>query len=432
MTDTGHKHFIMGRYSGKSCRLICMLSITFVYFLVEIVIGFTTHSLALIGDSYHMLSDVVALSIGLASVRVSRLNSNNKNTYGWARAEVLGALTNAVFLLALCFTIFVEALERLINPEEIMEPILLIIVGSIGLLVNVIGLVLFSGHAHGHSHGGHSHRDPHKEGELKNGEVPGDTSIKLTEDVEEVVDDSVEVVSTKHTSSEQLNMKGVFLHVMGDALGSIVVIVSALIIKFVDDSQKWKYRVDPAMSLVMITIICCTTVPLLKESAMILLQTVPTHIKPNALEKKLVDTVEGISGVHEFHIWRLAGNRVIATAHIYCHDLQEYMRVAQQVKTFFHNEGIHSTTIQPEFVDFNELEAGRICMLECGPDKDCHVDTCCRHQKTGDLTESKILVHKARRGTLERSNLEQRLRLTEDQNIHVSEAIPTVDSNVTD
>merc|ERR1719334_3060792 len=108
-----------------------------------------------------MLSDVLALVIGLFSVRISK-KKTAKNTFGWARAEVLGALVNAVFLLALCFSILVESMKRIIVPEDIERPVLLIVVGSIGLLINLVGLLVLGSHGHshgghGHSHGGHGH-----------------------------------------------------------------------------------------------------------------------------------------------------------------------------------------------------------------------------------------------------------------------------------
>merc|ERR1719334_2941284 len=88
-----------------------------------------------------MLSDVLALVIGLFSVRISK-KSTSKNTFGWARAEVLGALVNAVFLLALCFSILVESIKRIVSPEGIKEPVLLVTVGSVGLLINLVGLAI--------------------------------------------------------------------------------------------------------------------------------------------------------------------------------------------------------------------------------------------------------------------------------------------------
>ena len=84
---------------------------------------------------------------------------------------------------------------------------------------------------------------------------------------------------------------------------------------------------------------------------MILLQTVPTHIQVDYIEQKILREIDGVLAVHEFHVWQLAGDRIIASAHIRCHNLADYMTIAEQIKQLFHNEGIHSTTIQPEFVD---------------------------------------------------------------------------------
>jgi zinc transporter 1 len=92
-------------------RLLCMIFLTFGYFLVEIIVGYMTDSVALVADSFHMLSDVISLIIAYIAVRMS-VKKWSKNTFGWARAEVLGALVNAVFLVALCFTIVAESLER--------------------------------------------------------------------------------------------------------------------------------------------------------------------------------------------------------------------------------------------------------------------------------------------------------------------------------
>ena len=113
----------------------------------------------------------------------------------------------------------------------------------------------------------------------------------------------------KVKSSAQLNMRGVYLHVLGDALGSVIVIISALIIKFA--SGKWTIYVDPAMSILMVFLILKTSIPLMRESSLILLQTVPTHIKIKEVQDRLLDHVEGVLSVHEFHVWQLAGNKII-------------------------------------------------------------------------------------------------------------------------
>lgn len=149
-------------------RLLCMLSLTFGFFIVEVVVRRMTSSLSMLSDSFHMLSDVIALMVALVAVRFAeKTHSTNKNTFGWIRAEVMGALVNAVFLTALCFTIILEAIERFTEPNEIESPQMVAWVGAAGLLVNLVGLCLFHGHAgggHGHSHGGHSHGSKNKRG----------------------------------------------------------------------------------------------------------------------------------------------------------------------------------------------------------------------------------------------------------------------------
>ncbi|KAF4099246.1 hypothetical protein G5714_019372 [Onychostoma macrolepis] len=131
-------------------RLLCMLSLTFGFFIVEVVVSRITSSLAMLSDSFHMLSDVIALVVALVAVRFAeQTQSTNKNTFGWIRAEVMGALVNAVFLTALCFTIILEAVERFTEPHEIEKPEVVIGVGAAGLLVNLVGLCLFHGHAGG-------------------------------------------------------------------------------------------------------------------------------------------------------------------------------------------------------------------------------------------------------------------------------------------
>lgn len=145
------------RRECRRVRLLCMLALTFLFFVVEVVVSRLTSSLAMLSDSFHMLSDVMALVVALVAVRFAqRTRATKKNTFGWVRAEVMGALVNAVFLTALCFTILLEAIERFTEPHEIQQPLVVIGVGVAGLLVNLLGLCLFHQHGagHGHSHGG--------------------------------------------------------------------------------------------------------------------------------------------------------------------------------------------------------------------------------------------------------------------------------------
>lgn len=419
-------------------RLLCMLSLTFSFFIVEVVVSRLTSSLSMLSDSFHMLSDVIALVVALVAVRFAeKTHSTNKNTFGWIRAEVMGALVNAVFLTALCFTIVLEAVERFTEPHEIDSPAVVAGVGAAGLLINLLGLCLFHGHAgggHGHSHGGHSHGGKGKRGKndkfqkagngsaaeetnnlVGNHNSPGDgrsrIDISCKDNMEVQMNGNTHYDELDHDSSAQLNMRGVFLHVLGDALGSVIVVVNAIIFTFVwkpcqgancvnpcvnshtTDHQHvnhtvvgleegggetagpcWVLYLDPTLCIIMVCILLYTTYPLLKESALILLQTVPKQINIHRLNERLL-SLDGVLAIHELHIWQLAGSRIIATAHIKCHDPTSYMDVAKRIKDFFHDEGIHATTIQPEFVTFSSESRDSLCELSCRTQ--CAPKLCC-------------------------------------------------------
>ncbi|XP_007545939.1 PREDICTED: zinc transporter 1 [Poecilia mexicana] len=414
-------------------RLLCMLALTFGFFVVEVVVSRITSSLSMLSDSFHMLSDVLALVVALVAVRFAeRTHSTKKNTFGWIRAEVMGALVNAIFLTALCFTIVLEAIERFTEPQEIDSPMVVVWVGAAGLLVNVLGLLLFHGHAGGgHSHGGNSHGDKGKKGKtgktkkLKNAgdglaveetnnlvashNSPGDGRSKTdvsSKDNTEVQMNGNTQIDDDHDSSAQLNMRGVFLHVLGDALGSVIVVVNSLIFTFVwkpctdkncvnpciksrdEDLHQainrtgkvemagpcWVLYLDPSLCLIMVGILLYTTYPLLKESALILLQTVPKQVNIKRLNERLL-SLDGVLAIHDLHIWQLAGSRIIATAHIKCRDPTSYMEVAKRIKDFFHDEGIHATTIQPEFVTFSSQSRDSLCELSCRTQ--CAPKLCC-------------------------------------------------------
>lgn len=449
----------MAACEPNRARLLCMLSLTFGFFIVEVVVSRLTASLAMLSDSFHMLSDVIALVVALVAVRFAQqTTATDKNTFGWIRAEVMGALVNAVFLTALCFTVVLEAVERFTEPHEIESPKVVVAVGAAGLAVNLLGLCMFRGHAHGGGHG-HSHGGGGKKGkkgnkpstcnntsssstaeEETNNLVPGHGTTTAAErrgktgsSHDGCVDVQINGNATyddleqdhSHDTASQLNMRGVFLHVLGDALGSVIVVINAIIFTFVwqpcepgvpcinpcvnshcTDHQHinhtlvgiengehgnhssledmpshvstagpcWVLYLDPTLCVIMVCILLYTTYPLLKESALILLQTVPKQIDMHSLNSRLRE-LEGVLAVHELHIWQLAGSRIIATAHIKCHDPATYMDVAKRIKAFFHDEGIHATTIQPEFVTVNSESRASLCELSCRTQ--CATKLCC-------------------------------------------------------
>ena len=238
------------------------------------------------------------------------------------------------------------------------------------------------GHAHsdsnhGHSHGGHSHG--HGEGSM--------------------------------------NMRGVFLHVLGDALGNVGVIAAGLFIMLSD--APWRFYSDPLISFLITIIIFHSALPLVKSASFILLQAVPTSVSLEEV-REAIKSVEGVINLHELHVWQLSESKIVASVHVLvdCSSNQneKYMEIAAQIRNELHHWGIHSSTIQPEFVPGGLREAalisgvevaqnetdehGRLittdgqlvenevgnadtaCLIACGTDDSCKGASCCPPPKT--------------------------------------------------
>ncbi|KAK8865800.1 hypothetical protein IAR55_000947 [Kwoniella newhampshirensis] len=175
-------------------------------------------------------------------------------------------------------------------------------------------------------------------------------------------------------SHGSMNMRGVFLHVLGDALGNVGVIAAGLVIWFCHG--RWTLYFDPGVSFLITCIIFSSALPLVKSASYILLQGVPSHVSLEAVRKSIVD-VDGVDSVHELHIWQLSESTVVASVHVLIIPGQDYMAVASGIRQSMHGHGIHSVTIQPEFfAEEDDTQAGDACLIRCPPDQ-CGGDTCC-------------------------------------------------------
>ncbi|KAI9651830.1 MAG: hypothetical protein M1829_002135 [Trizodia sp. TS-e1964] len=474
---------------SKSTRIIILLSIDSAFFLLELLVGYSVHSLALVADSFHMLNDVISLCVGLWAVKVANQKTSSKMyTYGWQRAETLGALLNGVFLVALCLSIFLEAIQRFFEPQSVKNPKLVLIVGCCGLASNILGLFLFHEHGHSHGDGGHyhaaapidqlsaaeeghnnppasldeagniediltfntvfaqnevsaaksaktkapglktkdtanrpveptspistrkaGHRHRRRTSGSRSGPFASAEDINIhpasfrndiiaagrLEDIESATATDVSDIehsaentpllckvrsSPRKKSSRQnerhdswhiehnhnkpkeagkkghshgdLNMKGILLHVMGDALGNIGVIGSALIIWLT--TYEWRYYSDPIISLIITIIILASAIPLCLAASRILLQAVPAGINVDDI-KADIQELPGIKSCHHLHVWQLSDTKLVASLHVEVdYDFEgagsaHYMELARAVRKCLHAYGIHSSTIQPEF-----------------------------------------------------------------------------------
>lgn len=359
--------------TGKELRIAALLVIDIAFFLLEAIVGYAVHSLALVADSFHMLNDIISLFIALWAVRVkSNKPADGKYTYGWQRAEILGALINAVFLLALCFTIIIEAIQRFFQPQTIESPKLVLIVGCMGLVSNFVGLVLFNEHGHSHSHGGsakHSHDHVHGHSHADDIESQQQSEENLSDFLPDnfveryhANDHTPLITPTANTEAAQatvtlkkksMNMEGVFLHVLGDALGNVGVIATALFIWKTDYS--WRFYADPFVSLVITVIIFLSALPLCRKSSKILLQATPPDVDSNRILADII-RLSDVKSVHDFHIWNLNEDILIASLHLELIDTKlegfdkdMFVKAVTLVREVLHRHGIHSATIQPEF-----------------------------------------------------------------------------------
>ncbi|XP_071996208.1 calcium/manganese antiporter SLC30A10 [Engystomops pustulosus] len=382
----------MGRYTGKTCRLIFMLVITVIFFVAELVCGYLGNSIALISDSFNMLSDLISLCVGITASRVSRRTSRGPNaTYGYTRAEVVGALSNAVFLTALCFTILVDSILRLAKPEKIDDPELVLIVGALGLGVNIIGLLVFQDYSCCIRFlcGSKGQQKPEEPKASSNdrlnvtpyqaGGTQGSESQDLAGDIIDEQESDPEEENGKKDAAA-LNIRGVLLHVMGDALGSVVVVVAAVIFyvrPLAPDAQcNWQCYIDPSLTVVMVAIILFSAFPLIKETATILLQMVPKDINVGEIGHK-ISMIEGVKSIHEIHIWELASGKNIATLHVKFQRLEDYTSANRNIRKIFHEQGIHAVTLQAEFTDAKDFSLA--CNAPC-ISKKCDGNLCCSQE----------------------------------------------------
>ena len=250
-----HDHTPTAAGANKG-RLTVVLALTTVYLVAEIVGGIVTGSLALLADAGHMLTDVAGLALALMAIRFAERPATPLRTYGYYRVEILAALANAVILIGISFYILFEAYERFKDPPAIAGLDVLMVAG-LGLVVNIVGMLL-----------------------LRRG------------------------------SAESLNMKGAYFEVLSDALTSVGVIAAALIMYY----TSWYYA-DPLVSAAIGLFILPRTWRLLREAVGVLLEGTPADVNPAAVRESL-SAVDGVSSVHDLHLWSLTSGRNAMSVHV--------------------------------------------------------------------------------------------------------------------
>jgi cobalt-zinc-cadmium efflux system protein len=244
------------RPNGSSRPLLLALIVTLTFAVVEVIGGILSGSLALLSDSGHMFTDVLALGLSLGAALLTTRPPTKKHTFGFHRVEILVALINGITLIGLALIIIIEAINRFQHPRQVDSSIMLLI-STIGLGANLLGMFILH-----------------------------------------------------EKTAENLNVKGAYLHMLGDLLSSIGVIVAALLIMFFGLEAA-----DPVISIVIGAVIIVGAYRLVNQSITILLEAVPEHIDLEEVEKTLLE-VEGVKGVNEIHAWTLTSGVYAMSLHI--------------------------------------------------------------------------------------------------------------------
>jgi cobalt-zinc-cadmium efflux system protein len=278
-------------------RLKLALAISCIYFFAELIGGFLTNSLALLSDAGHMLSDIAALALSLFAFRIAKRPATVSSTYGYHRVEILAALLNGLTLWLIVGVIFTAAYNRFLDPPAVKSSGMMI-VASLGLLVNIVaGAILYGSHHH------------------------------------------------------NLNLRGAFLHVVSDALGSVGAIAASVIML----NTGW-YVADPVISILIGLLILHSSWNLVKESFSVLMQAVPKGIRLEDVQQAL-EEVEGVSKVHDLHVWAVTSDIFTLSAHAVVENGGDFHQVLNGIEdTLKERFNIEHTTIQLETESREEKE----------------------------------------------------------------------------
>ncbi len=299
MTTHAHGHSHAGARASErrhdQQRLTATLVLSAVYLLAEVAGGVLTGSLALLADAGHMLADVGALALSLFAFWLAERPASAARTFGWRRFEILAALANGVALALVAVGVLVEAAQRLHTPPPV-NGLAAFGVATGGLLVNAIGLLLL-----------------------------------------------------RHGRERSLNLRGAWLHLVGDALGSVAAMAAGLAIWAFD----WR-AADPLASAAIALLVLRSAWALLRETVDVLLETAPSHVDVDELRAALVAEA-GVASVHDLHVWTITSGMVSLSCHVHCApDADGHALLLRLQELLRRRFGIQHATLQIEPAGFEE------------------------------------------------------------------------------
>ena len=297
-------------------KLTWVCVICTIFMIIEIIGGYLANSIAIMSDAAHLLSDLLGFLISIISIYISRKIAKNDMSYGYHRAEIIGALVSIVLIWALTIWLLYEATLRIIVTPKV-DGLIMIIISIIGFSFNVImGLVLAkSGVPHSHGLHGHDHDHDHDhdhEHELEHHHDSDDEEIGLHDENEH--------------SNTNVNLRASFIHILGDALQNVGVLIAGGIIFLFPTFC----IADPICTYVFSIIVGLTTIRILKDCIFVLMEGSPVAVDIEQLEKDLT-AIPGVKEIHDLHVWSLSIGKMSLSCHICTDDPQKTLKKATKM-----------------------------------------------------------------------------------------------------
>ncbi|XP_026675276.1 zinc transporter 2-like isoform X2 [Ceratina calcarata] len=269
-------------------KLLLASTLCVIFMIAEIVGGVLSNSLAIATDAAHLLTDFASFMISLFSIWVASRPATRKMPFGWYRAEVIGALTSVLLIWVVTGILFYLAVERVIHEDFELDVTVMLITSAVGVAINLIMGLSLHQHSHSHGHGhGHEH-ESHKSS--RNPENP-------------ILDEEVDRTN--------INVRAAFIHVLGDFIQSVGVLIAALVIYFKPD---WKI-VDPICTFLFSLLVILTTVAIIKDVMNVLMEGIPKGFEYSQVESTFMQ-IEGVVKVHNLRIWALSLDKTALSAHL--------------------------------------------------------------------------------------------------------------------
>uniref|UniRef100_A0A061R921 Solute carrier family 30 (Zinc transporter), member 2 n=1 Tax=Tetraselmis sp. GSL018 TaxID=582737 RepID=A0A061R921_9CHLO len=320
----------------KKLRIAIVLC--FIFMIAELVGGYFANSLAIMSDAAHLLSDIAGFGVSLFAVHITKFKSPQM-TFGFGRAEVLGALLSVITIWMVTGALVYEAVNRIIAPRDV-DGRLMFIIASLGVVVNLCLFFVLGEDGHSHSHGHHHHHDDHSDHDDHHHDDHSDHDDHHHHDHDGDEEDGL-AGGRSGGRKRNMNVRSAWLHAIGDLLQNIGVMIAAGIIWW---NPEWKIA-DPITTLLFCCFVVWTTKALVGDIFNILMQRVPVDSDPADIAQKIGE-VEGVQRVFDMHIWSLTPGQSILSVHIECVPGSSCAGVTAAVEELLKKEGIDHVTIQ--------------------------------------------------------------------------------------